>query len=309
MTAYVNGVKKNSFTSDLFSGVGGFGDLVFTNAQGKSLDAKVDEFRIRKTARTDAEIKANYNKEFGDAGLPEDLLVYYKGDMINDNGVMKLRDHTLGNHHGVILDENYAAMGVGGPKITASEDLTVSVNIPEETVYAGVPVKLSAKAGPGVESLSRTAAEAGMDALNVISPVATFTKAGSHTVKVVAQNTAGETAEAEGVINVEAAKAPDASFTASKTNVPAGDVVSFIVKNFVQGYSYHRDMPGAEVETADAPNAAAVYNLPGKYKVTLTVTGPDGQKASVDTEISVEQVAPAGFVPRTAQRRDEGRND
>lgn len=292
MTAYVNGVRRNSFTSDLFSGVGGFGDLVFTNAQGKSLDAKVDEFRIWKTARTDKEIKDNYNKEFGDAGLPEDLMVYYKGDMINDNGVMKLRDHTVGQHHGVILDANYTAMNLGGPTLTAPADLSVAINEPAGTVYAGVPVKLSAKAGLGVESLSWSATEAGMNALKVISPVATFAKAGAHTVKVVAHNIQGETTEAERVINVAESPAPTAEFTASKTTVPAGDAVSFIVKNFVQGYTYHWDMPGAEEETADAPNAAAVYNMPGKYKVTLTVTGPDGKKASSEVEITVAQVAP-----------------
>lgn len=58
------------------------------------------------------------------------------------------------------------------------------------------------------------------------------------------------------------------------------------------GYTYHWAMPGADIEEARTPNAAATYNNKGTYTVTLTVTAPDGRQASHSETITVSESAP-----------------
>lgn len=293
ITVYVNGVRKNALTSKNYSGIGGFGALTFSNSMGNNsyLDAKIDEVRIWKTARTAAEIRSNYKVEFGDAGLPADLVAYFKGDLVNVGGELKMRDHTTGNHHATLLDNNYQLLNEGAT-VAAPTAVNVSINETGGDIYAGVPVTMSATASAGVQTLKWTAEGAGLQGVSTVSPTLTFKAAGDQKVTVEAANKNGETVTADTIINVKEAPAPDAEFKATKTAVAAGDRVSFLVSNPRLGYSYHWDMPGADVETASTTNAAASYQMQGTYKVTLTVTAPGGATASKSVDLTVSQVAP-----------------
>lgn len=293
ISAYVNGQYKTGFTSQNYSGIGGFGALTFTNSTGNNsyLDAKIDEIRIWKTARTSQEIRQNYKQEFGDAGLPADLIAYFKGDLVNVDGELKMRDHTAGQHHAKLLDANYQKQS-GGPSMSTPVALNVAIDEPAGDVYAGVPVTLKATASTSAQTMKWTVEDAGLDKVIATAPSVTFKTAGKQKVTVEAINKNGESVTAETEIDVKESPAPDAEFTATKTSVPAGDRVSFLVKNPRLGYSYNWDMPGADVEKVATTNAAASYQMQGTYKVTLTVTAPNGAKAVKSVDIAVSQVAP-----------------
>ncbi|MDE6279566.1 MAG: DUF5013 domain-containing protein, partial [Paramuribaculum sp.] len=109
---------------------------------------------------------------------------------------------------------------------------------------------------------------------------------------VTATSADGSTINDETVIKVEAAPAPDATFTPTATKVAMGENVSFIVNKPVAGYTYHWDMEGADTPEAVSVNAAAVYSQFGTFKVTLTITSVDGKKSSSSCNIEVTEVAP-----------------
>jgi len=68
-----------------------------TDSATYQFDGRLCEIRLWNTARTAAEILANYNKDIdpGSTGL----VAYYKGDSIIDGGVKKIKDHTSNANH------------------------------------------------------------------------------------------------------------------------------------------------------------------------------------------------------------------
>ena len=295
LTIYKNGSRVGGLTSSSYSGIGGFGNLEFSNSSSNNSyqDAKYDEVRIWKVARTANEIKNNYRMQFGDAGLPDDLLAYYKGDLVNVGGTAMLRDHTSGQHHATLLDANYTvSASPTQPNLKTPSDLSVSINQPTTAVYAGMPVTLSATASTAAQKLTWTAESAGIDSTNALTPTFSFPTAGEHKVTVTAANKDGETATAEAVINVQEAQAPDASFTATATTISAGERVTFLAANPQTGYTYKWELPGAVTSEGSQANVATSYNDKGEYTVRLTVTTPAGKTATTEQTITVTAVAP-----------------
>lgn len=295
LRVFVNGVSKKAISSSSYKGVGGFGDLTFSNSssQNNYNDAKYDEIRIWKKALTSSEVAKSYNQEYGDAAISEDLLAYFKGDMITDNGETKLRDHSTGQHHATMLDENYTLLSADGSDVSLStSDLSVSINEPTSTIYVGQPVTLSATTSTGAQTIKWTAEDAGLVASSVVSPTLTFKHAGEQTVSVVVSDNAGNTASSELKLTVEEPPTANANFVVSKDTVAAGERVSFISQNTTMGYRYKWSMPGAVTEEANTVNAAAVYEEAGKYEVTLTVTDVSNNTYSSKQNILVTEVAP-----------------
>lgn len=298
LKVYVNGEEKGDLTSEKYSGIGGFGDLVFSANSGSNAytDAKIDELRIWKTARTAEEIAANKNVEFGNAGAPADLLAYFKGDLITLDGNACLRDHSGHARHAKVLGGTCRALSMSGTNVKVPAGIEVALEAPSAPVYLGMPVTLKAVPSLSAHSLAWTAAGAQTEGAATLSPTLVFDQTGKQQVSVTATTLAGESATASAELEVLACPAPDAAFSATKSQVAAGERVSFLPKHPMTGFIYHWEMPGAEVEEAFTPNAAATYNEKGTYTVRLTVTTPDGQTASGQTEVTVSEVAPlAGF--------------
>ena len=88
LTLYVNGIKKGNITSKTFSGLVAFGDLQF----GRTSDTNqwwiggLDEIRVWKTVRTQAEIKNNMRVRIAAPALQPDLLVYVPMETIQVDG-------------------------------------------------------------------------------------------------------------------------------------------------------------------------------------------------------------------------------
>ena len=294
MMLYVNGVKKSTIISNNYSGLGGFGDLVFNGSSdnSKNQNANYDEIRIWKVARTDAEIRNYYKRQFADGLLPEGLVAYYKGDIIDANGSAALRDHTSGAHHAVFTNDNYENSTTIPSSVFYETTTAVNITQPKNTVVAGQPVTLQATGSTNIASLKWTIEDAGIKDLAVANPTVIFAHAGEQNVKVVATNIDGKQVEATTTINVAEAAAPSAEFTISKATIATGGRVTFMANQQLVGYKYEWSMPGASIETSNMPNVTVSYSQSGTHQVTLTVTDSKGVKATTTQTVEASKVAP-----------------
>jgi len=293
MTVYLDGVNRGSVSTYFYSGIGGFGDLVFSsNGANNAQDAVYDEIRIWNTARTAAQVKACKDIEFAGNLMPQGLIAYLKGDLVtNAEGDLVMYD-CVGGHHAT-LQGSYAAVSANLPALGLSDGTPdVLIDAPVGAVYAGVPVTFTAAYNDAVSHLSWTIPGAGVENLAVATPTVTFTETGKQMVTVTATSIDNQTTTDTYTIIVEPTPAVDASFTMTATLVPAGERVTLLATNPMDGYLYEWSMPGADVEAAYTVNAAASYQSQGTFNVTLTVTGPDGTVKSHTEQIEVLEVAP-----------------
>jgi len=301
MQLYINTTLAGDITSDYFSGIGGFGNLVFSASNNFAQDCAYDEIRIWNKARTAAEVKSTYNREFYGDVMPDGLMAYYKGDLIDINGTNYLRD-CVGGHHAALTNSSYSSeVPATKPTLYRPKDTEniLSINEPEETIYAGIPYQFSATRGDAIHTLAWNIPAAGIANSGAVSPSATFSKAGQYDVMVTgtdyeADGTSGVAREISDTLTVTVADAPapDASFTATATEVASGDRVSFHATNPMNGYAYSWSMPGADVESAATVSAGASYQGAGTYTVTLTCTAPNGQTDQQHVTVTVDEVAP-----------------
>ena len=293
MWVYVNGVQKGTIISNKYSGLGGFGDLVFNGSSNdnNNQDAAYAEIRIWDVARTASEISADYHRKYADASLPQDLVAYYKGDLISVDGEMRLRDHTAYQRHATIIGTGAKEVTSGFPSLSYDTQTKVSLtNL--GTATAGQPVTLHASGTTNLQKYVWTAEGAGVKDLVATAPTVVFNEAGEQTVKVVATNVSGTEVEATGTIQVKEAPAPDATFDMSQTSAATGERVSFVARNLMNGYRYHWTAEGTTGGNADSPNMTVSYNKSGTYHVSLTVTDPQGRTATTTQTIEVKMVAP-----------------
>ena len=292
LSVYLNGTLQRSITSSTYSGVGGFGDLVFSSGVSAEQDAVYDEIRIWKTARTAAEIKAAMNAEFTGSIVPQGLVTYIKGDLITDKEGNPLLYDCVGGHHATLRGSYDVVNANRGALESVTGAPSISIDEPKGIIYAGIPVTLSATYGAAVNRIAWTAEAAGVENLNVVSPTMTFAAAGTHTVMVTAYAADGTTAVAQRELVVVESPEVDATFTMNATQVPAGERIALHAQDPKLGYLYRWSMPGADTEEAASPSVATSYQAKGRYNVTLTVTAPDGTTKSHTEQIEVLEVAP-----------------
>lgn len=293
MKLFVNGSPRGSITSQTYSGLGGFGDLVFSGKNNKSdQHAYYDEIRIWRKARTTGEIMADYKQMYATGMLPDDLVAYYRGDMIDINGEKCLRDLTPNAHHAHFANTAFALNSGFAQSLKYASTTTVSINQPTQEVVAGQPIALSAKGSTNIVSLHWTAAGADANNLACTSPTLTFKQAGEQQVKVVATDVNGKTAEDVITLQVAEPAAANANFSMTQTSVAAGQRVTFMPVQQLEGYHYKWTLEGTQAVNAEQPCITVAYNEKGTYKVMLTVTDPQGHTATTQQSISVTAVAP-----------------
>jgi gliding motility-associated-like protein len=80
-----------------------------------------------------------------------------------------------------------------------------------------------------------------------------------------------------------------AAFSSNMISVCPGNTVQFTDGSFNGPTSWDWDFPGGSPASSNAQNPTVVYNTPGTYDVSLTVTNPDGSDSVVMTDyITVE---------------------
>ena len=311
LTLYVNGVKKGTITSTTFSGLVAFGDLQF----GRTSDSNqwwiggLDEIRVWKTVRTQAEIRNNMRLRIAAPALQPDLLVYVPMETIEVDGETKLREYVSGKHAyfrtigtwEVAEDESPLSGTQTTPKLTISEEGT--------THLAGIPFHLTAETslsatawnwevvnGQQTSALERAFVPKHQRTDNRrwsgMSPTFCFAEAGTYTVSCTATYTDGSTLSAEKEIVVSEGEAPVAAFEVLCDTLPAGDRFSFVNRSEGTGCTYLWSMPGAEIEQTNGTNATALYPEIGTFQVTLTATNPNGS-SSATKEVVVRASAPS----------------
>ena len=309
LTLYVNGIKKGTITSKTYSGLTAFGDLQFghTDTNNWWLGG-LDEIRVWRTARTQAEIKNNMRVRIAAPALQPDLLVYLPMETVEVNGKTLLRECVSGKH---------ATFHVGTHQVEESEaPFTGTVPTPtltimeEETTHlAGIPFQLTAQTSlnaiswewkvqaPSISSFggvnnSTLSTDSKLYTLNSQLVTLNFPSPGTFNVACTASFPDGTSLTSEKEVTVLQGESPVAAFEVLNDTLPAGDRFSFINKTEGTGCTYLWSMPGAEVEELGGTNATALYPTTGTFQVTLTATNPYGT-SSVTKEVTVRESAPA----------------
>lgn len=294
---HINGGTASS-VSGAYSGLGGFGDLVFHGGGNGVNDAVYDEIRIWNTARSGNHIKSAYNTEFSGDVMPNGLIAYYKGDIIEINGVPHLRD-CVGGHHAPISNQLAAFYKEVDNEKKFGQEVNVGINsintkiIAPENLVVGQPAEFTATYPDVVTSLIWNAETAELTNLKATSATITFPTPGKHTVSLTAANTAGtKKIVVTKEVTVAPAPAPDAAFTISRSRVPAGERLSFIPNNPIPGYVYEWSMPGGELTASNSITATTQFNNFGNYTITLKVKSPTGEVATASQNLEVVKAAP-----------------
>ena len=296
MRLYVNGLRLGSCETNSYSGVGGFGDLIFSSndriAPNGAQHGVYDEVRVWNVARTEQEIKECMYTEFTGSVMPKGLIAYLRGDIITDEeGNQRLFDYAGGHH--ATLQGNYSVVSTDELGLNiASQEPTISIDEPKGTIYAGIPVTLTATYNNAVNRIAWTAEGAGMKDMTVASPTMTFATAGTYPVTVTAYTADERTVTATRNITVAEAPEVDATFTATAQEVPAGERITFHVTNPQAGCLYKWSMPGATIQQGSSHSVVTTYEAQGTYTVTLTATAPDGKSNTKSMKIDVIGVTP-----------------
>lgn len=298
VTLYMNGASAGSVTSSSYSGIGGFGDLVFSASSGNNYyqQAQYDEIRIWNKARTATDIKASYNTttraEYYGEVMPQGLVAYYKGATFQAaDGTWYMRDEVGGHHAKILTDADVATPSTTPQYKDLTKDGSLKITAPA-SVVAGQPVTFSAKRNDYVNQLWWTIPGAGLTEVHTEEPTVTFTTEGQQEVRVFGRTYAGVELSDTLLVTVAPAADLDASFTMNQTNVAAGERVSFQPTTVIPGCTYVWSMPGAVKPSAATVSAGASYEKNGTYNVTLTVSDEAGRQASTTQKVTVSEVAP-----------------
>ncbi|QFQ12475.1 PKD domain-containing protein [Pseudoprevotella muciniphila] len=288
MTAYVNGVKKGSFTSSSYNGIPSMNPFEFgSHYSGSSaLYGVYDEVRVWKTARTATEIANNYKMPLIDDASYDDLLAYYRMDTFTQNGTTYLRD-CVGGHHAPLVGNGSASSSSGNSHFT-NYSATATINAPA-TALVGEPITLTYSSTADV--VSRTWSCDGKTSTSASWDI-TFGSTGTKTVTLTVRTLAGNTKSTTASIVVNAAPAATAAFEQSAQEVTGMKHISFVSLNKTPNCTYSWSMPGADVETMDTRNATASYSSAGTFNVTLTVTDANGNSTSSTKQVVVNASAP-----------------
>ena len=283
MYIYINGARKAAFSANSYSGIGGWGDFVFSsNGENNAQDASYDEIRVWNRVRTAAEIKNSMNAQFSGSILPDGLIAYYKGDVITEDGSTMLRECVNGNH-AEILNYNYSIETSTKNMGKTSATLTANIDPVTETIYAGIPVKLSATYSDAVTKMTWNIPDAGINNVTIAEPTVIFTSAGEKSVTITAEDIDGKTVSETITVTVNEEPEPDTTFKVSKTPIILGEKVIFIVENPKLGYTYEWSTPGAREEKAEGLRVNAIYDQGGTHTVTLKVTSITGNKTATSS--------------------------
>lgn len=292
LTAYVNGEPVDTLISRTRSGIGGFGDLTFGSGKEGDMSGDLSEVRIWKEARTAQQIREMMHRGFAPAGVPSTLLAYYKGQIIEENGVRKWRDFA-GSHHAEFTGSGHYEEADRIPEQSSTIEPGVDFVLPEGPLYAGQAFQLHADCSPSVASVYWEVPGAETEKISIKTPTLLFQKAGNHTVKLIGATAEGKTVAVQKDISILPVQL-NADFHPTQTIGSAGERISFHPLHPLPGYRYEWTMPGADAEKACTQSAAATYASAGDYRVKLRVTHPFKGKSKSETyKLHVQNVAPS----------------
>ncbi len=129
------------------------------------------------------------------------------------------------------------------------------------------------------------------------NPVHTYSADGTYTVTLTATNPCGTSTFTQ---TVTIATPPTAGFSATPTADCGPLTVQFTSVSSANSTDFFWEFPGGTPTTSTAQNPVVVYNTPGTYSVTLTVSNAQGSNSATQTNyITVFEDAAASFTSTT----------
>lgn len=254
------------------------------------IDAEIDEIRLWNRALSPDEVARNYRSEIANPSNQDSLVLYFKGDIFDNDGIPCIRDYARG-HHAVINTPDSVSSIVDNSFLNDSTSLYASILAPTETIYATTPIRLSSLVSSSAKSLQWTIDDDATVLGQANSVYLTFATAGTHTVHLSATSSSGETVSTQLEVNVQQLPLPIANFEVTADNLPASESFSFVNRSTGINCTYKWSMPGADQEEVSATNATARFLNVGTYPVTLTVTNSSGS-SSITKEVTAIASAP-----------------
>lgn len=288
---YINGVCKRNGANSYDRAVRAFDNFMIGRTENNGLvNARLDELRLWNRALTDEEILANYRSPMVNPSQQDSLVLYFKGDIFEEDGVTKIRDHARG-HHAIIDDPQKVNTQVDNSFFDTESALTADITLPSEPIYAHTPTRFKAIVPPSAGKLEWTLNGETSVAARTNTPYITFLAEGTHTLTLTATDPSGHTATCTKQVEVSPLPLPIADFDIAENNLPASKYFNFVNRSTGINCTYKWTMPGADIEEVNATNAAARFLEVGSYPVTLTVSNAAGS-SSVTKEITAIASAP-----------------
>ena len=145
--------------------------------------------------------------------------------------------------------------------------------------------------GSGAQSISWNFGDGTGSSL--FNPIHTYASDGTYTVTIIVSNGCGSSTSSQ-TITVQTL--PTANFTANPTTVCQGDQVNFQNTSSSNANQYFWSFPGGTPEASQQQNPSVIYNSPGNYPVSLTVTNGAGSNTkTVDGMITVNSLPVSAF--------------
>ena len=287
MTLYVNAMKKGSITSIGSSGIPALQDIVIGTAD-KPFSAEIDEFRVWRKARTQAELYSSKDFPVANPASQSDLLVYLPMNLINVNGEERVEEFICGNH-GIFAQGNIASVVntnvVKGStfKITPSIVIADSVYVNRPTLFAGI-------GSVNITDWKWETPGATKQNYNSQSPYITYSKPGTYTVALVTTDKDGEQLRAEKEVSVIEGVLPTPDFEMSAERVAVATPCSFVNRTTGVNCSYRWSIGSRE--DVYLTNVNTIFDSPGVYDITLYATNSAGT-ASVTKSVEVYEARPS----------------
>lgn len=291
LTVYVNGEPVDTLISRTRSGIGGFGKLSFGSDKDGDISGDLSELRIWKEARTAQQIREMMYHTFALAGIPSTLLAYYKGQVIEENGIKKWWDFA-GSHHAEFSGCGHYEEKEIIPQPQSVTEPDIDFTLPEGPVYAGQTFQLQAICTPSIASVYWETSGTENRKLNIKNPILLFPEAGRQTVKLIGKTTDGKTITVGKDIAILPVRL-SAGFQPVQPTGSAGERISFHPVSPMPGYRYEWTMPGADKEKSFTQSAAVTYASAGDYRIKLRVSHPFKNKSKSEIyKFHVKNVAP-----------------
>lgn len=292
MTAYVNGIQKGKIVSNNYSGLAAFGNLPFGRGGSDSWwNGCVDDVRVWKTARTQADIRANMRTLIARPADYPDLIAYLPMDRIDVNGETLLRDWA-GGHHARIQRCGTSTVKVSdAPFNGTASSPKLSITVEEGIHTCGLPVKVKADCSLGATEWTWSVPGSVQKEYHGVAPVLCFDEAGTFPVTCTTIYASGDTLTAETTVDIQDGVAPVADILIPEAELPAGERFCLVNRTVGDGCSYLWSMPGAEVEQSTATNTTVLYPQTGTFEITLTATNRYGSSTAHRTVV-VKEAAP-----------------
>ena len=305
---YINGVQKCNWKNNYSHyGIKGPARLLFGETEGTTTNYKkvydapwngyIDELRVWNRALTTKEVQASFNKEIANPTLYADLLHCYK---MNTRGQgtadapLYLVD-ACGNSDAEVINaagfrpESAAADSEKNPLSAETyADFTCA-----KTAIVGKPFAIAdASALNTAQRQWSITGTAEPTITGTVSPVVVFTQAGTQAITLKTISLYGAETEKTATVEVAATALTSVDFELPSTEVRAGEHVTFVnTSTPIEAAYYEWEIEGAEIPKVMTANAAATFNVPGTFQVTLTAVNSEGSQ-SQSKQIKVVAVAP-----------------